>query len=72
MFIDGLPIWGFIGKVEKLPSKEGEEEREKLSLFTHVSGQPSLPARDETSCPLAAQGSSEPCVVKACATAALE
>lgn len=38
MFIDGLPIWGFIGKVEKLPGKEGEQEREKLSLFTHVSG----------------------------------
>lgn len=38
MFIDGLPIWGFIGKVEKLAAKggEGEEEQEKLSLFTHI------------------------------------
>lgn len=40
MFIDGLPIWGFIGKVEKLPSREGEREGEKLSLFTHVSRLP--------------------------------
>ena len=42
MFIDSLPIWGFIGKVEKLPGGEegkegeGEEGREKLSLFTHI------------------------------------
>ena len=37
MFIDGLPIWGFIGKVEKLPSEvAGERERDKLSLFTHI------------------------------------
>jgi hypothetical protein len=39
MFIDGLPIWGFIGKVEKLGAeggKGGEEGGEKLSLFTHI------------------------------------
>lgn len=37
MFIDGLPIWGFIGKVEKLPSEVlGQRDRQKLSLFTHI------------------------------------
>jgi hypothetical protein len=41
MFIDSLPIWGFIGKVEKLPAQgakagEGGEQKEKLSLFTHI------------------------------------
>ena len=37
MFIDQLPIWGFIGKVERIPAggKDGEE-KEKLSLFTHI------------------------------------
>ena len=30
MFLDDLPIWGFIGKVEKA----GEGER--YSLFTHI------------------------------------
>ena len=44
MFIDKLPIWGFIGKVEKLgaggkkgaAAAEGEQQKEKLSLFTHI------------------------------------
>ncbi|PSC72630.1 phagocytic receptor 1b [Micractinium conductrix] len=38
MLIDGLPIWGFIGKVERLPGKAGDKEggSEKLSLFTHI------------------------------------
>ena len=37
MLIDGLPIWGFIGKVERLPAEAaGGEERDKLSLFTHI------------------------------------
>jgi len=36
MFIDGLPIWGFIGKVEHLPGAEEGAESEKLSLFTHI------------------------------------
>lgn len=37
MLIDGLPIWGFIGKVEKLPSEvAGQRDRQKLSLFTHI------------------------------------
>ena len=37
MFIDGRPIWGFIGKVEKLPSEvPGQRDRQKLSLFTHI------------------------------------
>ncbi|KAI7835337.1 hypothetical protein COHA_010761 [Chlorella ohadii] len=37
MFIDGLPIWGFIGKVEKLPSEvPGQRDGQKLSLFTHI------------------------------------
>lgn len=38
MFIDGLPIWGFIGKEEKLAgdSAAGGEQRDKLSLYTHI------------------------------------
>ena len=30
MFMDDLPIWGFIGKVERVA------EEEKYSLFTHI------------------------------------
>lgn len=38
MFIDSLPIWGFIGKVEKLGEGGGGKQGggEKLSLFTHI------------------------------------
>ena len=34
MFYDDLPIWGFIGKLEKLLKPTGTEQR--YYLFTHV------------------------------------
>jgi hypothetical protein len=33
MFYDDLPIWGFIGKVEKIQKPAGMEKR--YHLFTH-------------------------------------
>ena len=36
MFYDELPIWGFIGKVERLPGGGGVKPKERLSLFTHI------------------------------------
>lgn len=35
MFYDDLPIWGFIGKVEKI-LRSGEKPDLKLFLFTHI------------------------------------
>ena len=35
MFYDDLPIWGFIGKVEKI-LRSGEKPDLKLYLFTHI------------------------------------
>ena len=35
MFYDDLPIWGFIGKVEKI-LRAGEQPDLKLFLFTHI------------------------------------
>lgn len=35
MFYDDLPIWGFIGKVEKI-LRAGERPDLKLFLFTHI------------------------------------
>lgn len=35
MFYDDLPIWGFIGKVEKL-MKSGEKPDLRYYLFTHI------------------------------------
>jgi len=32
MYLDDLPVWGFIGKVEKSPQPGG---RERFFLFTH-------------------------------------
>ena len=39
MFYDDLPIWGFIGKVEKImsqPTKSWEKHELKYYLFTHI------------------------------------
>ena len=33
MFYDDLPIWGFVGKMEKIPKPHGTEHR--YYLFTH-------------------------------------
>ena len=35
MFFDDLPIWGFIGKVEKL-MHAGEKPELRYYLFTHI------------------------------------
>jgi len=35
MFYDDLPIWGFIGKTEKL-MKPGEKPLLRFYLFTHI------------------------------------
>lgn len=35
MFYDDLPIWGFIGKVEKILQK-GEKPQLRFYLFTHI------------------------------------
>jgi hypothetical protein len=35
MFLDDLPIWGFVGKVEKI-LHAGEKSLYKYYLFTHI------------------------------------
>lgn len=35
MFLDDLPVWGFVGKVEKI-LHAGEKESYKYYLFTHI------------------------------------
>ena len=41
MFYDDLPIWGFVGKMEKIPKPHGTEHR--YYLFTHGAATRRLP-----------------------------
>lgn len=36
MFYDDLPVWGFIGKVQRLPKPGSTDFETRLFLFTHL------------------------------------
>ena len=42
MFYDDLPIWGFVGKMEKIPKPHGFDYR--YYLFTHGEARSPTPA----------------------------